>query len=182
MQHDDYLAVSILQTERQTHRGETAYDMKSSSLMRRSTWAPGLCSRCSLLAVTRTLFQYILHTNHQPSQGTAAVTYGQTDRQTDRKRNHGAVSCTLFQYVLHTNHQPSQTTAAVRQSTEGITYIKKVTGSPDSINERRVPELISSQPADDVSHKPGGRMPLLSARPAVTSATLKRADTNFAAW
>ena len=31
-------------------------------------------------------------------------------------------------------------------------------------------------------HKPGGRLPLLSARPAVTLATLKRAATNFAAW
>ena len=50
---------------------------------------------------------------------------------------------------------------------------------------RRVPELIPvlcSQPAADVSHKPGGRLPLLSARPAVTPATLKRAATNFAAW
>jgi len=48
-----------------------------------------------------------------------------------------------------------------------------------------MPELIpvlGSQPAGDVSHKPGGRLPLLSARPAVTSATLKRAATNFAAW
>jgi len=47
------------------------------------------------------------------------------------------------------------------------------------------PELIpvlGSQPAGDVSHKPGGRLPLLSARPAVTHATLKRAATNFAAW
>jgi len=45
-------------------------------------------------------------------------------------------------------------------------------GSPYSIAERRVPELIpvfSSQPAGDVSHKPGGRLPLLSARPAVGS-------------
>ena len=33
----------------------------------------------------------------------------------------------------------------------------------------------------DVSHKPGGRLPLLSARPAVTLATLKRAATSFAA-
>ena len=35
-----------------------------------------------------------------------------------------------------------------------------------------VPELIpvlGSQPASDRSHKPGGRLPLLSARPAVTS-------------
>ena len=54
-----------------------------------------------------------------------------------------------------------------------------------SIAKRRVPELISvlgSQPAGDVSHKPGGRLPLLSARPAVTPATLNRAATNFAAW
>jgi len=58
-------------------------------------------------------------------------------------------------------------------------------GSPDSITERRVPELIpvlGSQSAGDVSHKPGGRLPLLSARPAVTPATLKRAAINFAAW
>jgi len=58
-------------------------------------------------------------------------------------------------------------------------------GSPYLITERRVPELIwvlGSQPAGDVSHKPGGRLPLLSARPAVTLATLKRAATNFAAW
>ena len=43
--------------------------------------------------------------------------------------------------------------------------------------EHMVPELIpvlGSQPAGDVSHKTGGRPPLLSARPAVTLATLKR--------
>ena len=58
-------------------------------------------------------------------------------------------------------------------------------GSPYSITERRVPELIpvlGSQPAGDVSHKPDGRLTLLSARPAVTPATLKMAVTNFAAW
>jgi len=40
-----------------------------------------------------------------------------------------------------------------------------------SIAERGVLELIpvlGSQPAVDVSHKPGGRLPLLSAWPAVT--------------
>ena len=44
--------------------------------------------------------------------------------------------------------------------------------------ERRVPELIpvlGSQPAGDVSHKPGGRLPLLSARPAAILATRQRA-------
>jgi len=62
---------------------------------------------------------------------------------------------------------------------------KKGKGSPYSITERRVPELIpvlGSQPAGDMSHKPGGRLPLLSARPAVTPANLKRSATNFAAW
>jgi len=57
-------------------------------------------------------------------------------------------------------------------------------GSPYSPTERRVPELIpvpDSQPAGDVSYEPGDRLPLLSARPAVTPATLKRAATNFAA-
>ena len=66
-----------------------------------------------------------------------------------------------------------------------VTYIQKGKGSPYSTAERRVPELIpvlGSQPAGDVSHKPGGRLPLLSARPAVTLATLKRAATSFAAW
>jgi len=41
--------------------------------------------------------------------------------------------------------------------------------------------LLGSQPAGGVSHKPGGRLPLLSARLAVTPAILKRAATNFAA-
>ena len=58
-------------------------------------------------------------------------------------------------------------------------------GSPYSITQRSVLELIQvlgSQPAGDVSHKLGGRLPLLSVMPAVTVATLERAATNFAAW
>ena len=58
-------------------------------------------------------------------------------------------------------------------------------GSPYSITERRVPELIpvlGSQPAGDVSRKPGDRLPLLPATPTFTPATLKRAATSFAAW
>jgi len=58
--------------------------------------------------------------------------------------------------------------------------LKKGKGSSYSITERRDPELIpvlGSQPADDVSHKPGGRLPLLSARHAVTPATLKSATS-----
>ena len=66
-----------------------------------------------------------------------------------------------------------------------VTTKKEGKGSPYSITERRVPELnpvLGSQPAGEVSHKPGGRLPLLSGRPAVTTATLKRAATDFAAW
>jgi len=64
-------------------------------------------------------------------------------------------------------------------------HTKKGKGSTYSITKRRVPELIpvlGSQPAGDVNHKRGGRLPLLPARPAVTHATLKRAATTFAAW
>jgi len=67
---------------------------------------------------------------------------------------------------------------------DGTTAISEGKGSPYSIAERTVPELIpvlGSQPAGDVSHKPGSRLQLLSARPAVTLTTLKRAATNFAA-
>jgi len=63
--------------------------------------------------------------------------------------------------------------------------VKKSNGSPYSITEHRVPELIpvlGSQPTGDMSHKPGGRLPLLSTRPAVTPATFTRAATSVAAW
>jgi len=76
------------------------------------------------------------------------------------------------------------TVTSIRVSVTDNTCKKKGKGSPYSITERRVPELIlvpGSQPAGDVSHKPGGRLPLLSVRPAVTLATLKRAATNFTA-
>ena len=56
------------------------------------------------------------------------------------------------------------------------TPLAKSKASPYSITERRVPELIpilDSEPPGNVSHKPGGRLSLLSARPAVTIATLR---------
>ena len=59
---------------------------------------------------------------------------------------------------------------------------KKGKDSPYSITERTVQEptpVLGSQHACDVSHKPGGRLPLLFARPAITPATLKRAATNL---
>ena len=59
-------------------------------------------------------------------------------------------------------------------------FALKGKGSPYSITERRVPELIpvlGSQPAGDVSHKPGHYFRQACSYPA----TLKRAATNFAA-
>jgi len=43
------------------------------------------------------------------------------------------------------------------------------------------PAACNSLP-DYLSHKTDGRLPLLSARPAVTLATLKSAATNFGVW
>jgi len=66
-----------------------------------------------------------------------------------------------------------------------ISALKKVKVAHARLPSVRAPELIpvlGSQPAGDVSHKPGGRLPLLSARPAVTLASLKRAAVDFAAW
>jgi len=68
---------------------------------------------------------------------------------------------------------------------ERSTVTEHKNGSPYSIVEHRVPELIpdiGSQLAGDVSCKPGGRLPLLSTRFAVALTTLKRATTNFPAW
>ena len=77
--------------------------------------------------------------------------------------------------------------AAVRRGRHAPaqTHTVKGKGNPYSITGRTILELIpvlGSQPASYLSHKPGGRLPLLSARPAVTPATLKRAAASFAAW
>ena len=66
-----------------------------------------------------------------------------------------------------------------------MTGTLKSKGSPYSITEHRVTApipVLGSQPAGGVIHKPGGRLTLLSTRPAVTLTMLKRAATNFAAW
>jgi len=63
--------------------------------------------------------------------------------------------------------------------------LKYKKGGPYSITKHRVQKLIQvfgSQPAGDVSYKPGSRLPLLSAKPAVNLSNLKRAATSFAAW
>ena len=91
--------------------------------------------------------------------------------------------------MLADRRTPTQPTRSTQYSAalsgtgqQFIQSCNKGKGSQYSITERRVQELIpvlGSQPAGDVSHKPSGRLPLLSARPAVTPATLKRAATNL---
>jgi len=62
------------------------------------------------------------------------------------------------------------TSRAITSASDVCTHVKKV-------------KVAHTRLSGDVSHKPGGRLPLLSARPAVTPATLERAATNnFAAW
>ena len=87
-----------------------------------------------------------------------------------------------FSRAANEVYTQTDSTEGSSNAPSGYQYSKR---SPYSITERRVPELLpvlGSQPAGDVSHKPGSRQPLLSARPAVTPATLNRAATNSAAW
>ena len=74
---------------------------------------------------------------------------------------------------------------APRLSSDSAKFVNTGDRSPYSITECRVPELIpvrDSRPAGDVSHKLCGRLPLLSARAAVTLVNLNRTATSFAAW
>ena len=95
----------------------------------------------------------------------------------------------IIHAVTHTHthtHARARTDTLIKMLISPVTVPwKKGKRSRYSIAKRRVPEPIpvfGSQPAGDVSHKPGGRLPLLSARPAVTLVTFQRAATNFAAW
>jgi len=100
----------------------------------------------------------------QVELGSSAVVHASRDVRED------AQDCVAYLISLDTNHI-------------GTWYkLKNGKGSPYSIAECRAAELIpvlGSQPAGDLSHKSGGRLPLLSARHAVTLATLKRAAINL---
>ena len=102
-------------------------------------------------------------------------------RRHERNHSQDIEANECFDWQLSTN----KLTPDISTAPACATHHKTGKGSPYSITDHKVPVLIpvlGSQPAGDVSHKPGGRLPLLSARSAVTHATLKRAATNFAAW
>jgi len=68
----------------------------------------------------------------------------------------------LLTQLLPPQRDPTIVTR-LRAAAEYFRITKKGKSGPYSITERRVPELIpvlGSQPACDVSHKPGGRLPL----------------------
>ena len=105
---------------------------------------------------------------------------GPADRHVDDRRR-AELERPGLPFVRHSAHQRRVVVHVVgknhfayriyNESVWRVAMSKKGKGSPYSTAERRVPELIpvlGSQPADDVSHKPGGRLPLLTARPAVT--------------
>ena len=95
-----------------------------------------------------------------------------------------SIDCQLTDYAVHLlTWQPVPLTNVALPVCLSVCELCEK-GSLYSITECRVLELIlviGSQPAGNVNHKPSGRLPLLSTRPAVTPATLKRAATNFAA-
>ena len=72
--------------------------------------------------------------------------------------------------------------AASSEPSNNVVKVKLVHTRLPSVGFPELIPVLASQPTGDVSHKPGGRLPLLSTRPAVTPATLKRSATNFAAW
>jgi len=86
-----------------------------------------------------------------------------------------SISDPTYSTLCHTIKLLLQAAWPIKTYPKNIPYPKKGKGkgSPNSLTERRVPRLIpvlGSQPACDVSHKSDGRLPLLSARPAVTPA------------
>ena len=145
--------------------------------------------RCILIIITRGFLTFMRYTNprthsltHSVQQFLQCRRSSATDRHTHRPHylTTSVATARIPRYTLRRCDMQAE-----RSSCSSIRYDKKGKGSPYSITERRVPELnpvLGSQPANDVSHKPGGRLPLLSDRPVVTLATLKRAVTSFAAW
>jgi len=119
------------------------------------------------------------------------------DRETATEQEPEALVATPGERVVDDEHAVRQPERRERrhhhhQHLHHLPCSKKSKGSPYrcgcgpySITERRVLDpiqVLGSQPAGDVSHKPGGRLRLLSARPAVILAIFKRAATNVAAW
>ena len=124
----------------------------------------------------------------QPATFCCSVARSLSTRPASRTSNAVCSSCC---WTLNTSFTWSSWAAACRDNRlrsshsrstadSSTCHGKKGKGSPYSITELRVPELIpvlGSQPAE-----PGGRLPLLFARLAVTPTTFKRAGTNLTAW
>jgi len=133
--------------------------------------------------------QYRGAVGHEPSRGVAPA----TAQFVDDHRPTLLVTCPVLSQQRCTGtiytawrarHLPRTLTAALhRYYIHRLACTKLNVAHTHDCQAYTVPQLIpvlGSQPARDGSHKPGGRLPLLSARPAVTLAALKRAATSFA--
>ena len=119
---------------------------------------------------------------------TYLFTYTAASKQTDSPGGRLDYGWSLIPttVLICASEYPSSVTLEFTEFQGHFGWLSKVKSkdSPYSITERMVPELIpvlGSQPAGDMSHKPGGGLPLLSARPTVTIATLKSAAAIFTA-
>jgi len=61
-------------------------------------------------------------------------------------------------------------------------HVMRVVHTPLPSRDPKLIPVLGSQPAYDMSHKSGGRLSLISTRPAVTRAIFQTAGANFAAW
>ena len=103
-------------------------------------------------------------------QNKRTVNYGKYLNVHVNARNSSTLILTEMYIYIHrlTGRKHYTVTLILGLGSKGISICKKGKGSPYSITERRVPELIpvlGSQPAGDVSHKPGGRLPQLPSQP-----------------
>ena len=171
------------QTDRPTDRPQAdALRFPASNGIQRHSWStvPDTCLRAAFI-----LSDISIRRRRRRGRYTPLTTFCHTSASggAGNAKRRGVLRCPAFDSV---RGKREQQTANVGGAMVTITIpLEKGKGSPYSITERRVPELIpvlGSQPAGDVSHKPDGRLSLLSARPALIVATLKRAATNFAAW
>jgi len=100
---------------------------------------------------------------------------GQTDGHTRKRKNH------ILQMVCRVEPpaawflQHCWLTACIH---DAVKKVKVANTRLQSVGFRSRSQFL----AGNLSYKPGGRLPLLSARPAVTLATLKRAATTLTAW
>ena len=88
---------------------------------------------------------------------------GQTDGRTDTRQLHRPCSAYYAGGASIANRSASAQDGRAAMNLENRSWISLLKGK----GSLELIPVLCSQPAGDVSHKPGGRLPLLSARPEV---------------